>query len=116
MSTGRPVLHLVCYDIRDPKRLLRVHRFLRSQGFPLQYSVFTVPLTPRRADWLSRRVEELIDPRRDDVRIYPLPDTLEHVTYGRQMFPDGVLLLSGGGDLLRPGDRPRRRRGAPDDD
>lgn len=39
MSTGRPVLHLVCYDIRDPKRLLRVHRFLRSQGFPLQYSV-----------------------------------------------------------------------------
>lgn len=110
MSSSQAVLYLVCYDIRDPKRLTRVHRFLRNHGFPVQYSVFTVPLTPRRAEWLQDELAELIAPHKDDVRLYPLPANPERVTYGRQMFPEGVLLLSAGGDLLRPGDRRSSRR------
>jgi len=111
MSDSAPRLTLVCYDIRDPRRLIRVHRFLRNEGFPVQYSVFTVPLTPRRLKWLLGELTELIDERVDDVRAYPLPTDPERVTYGRQRFPDGVMLLSAGGDLLHPGCKPRRRRG-----
>jgi len=32
--------YLVCYDIRDPRRLRRVHKVLRGYGEPWQYSVF----------------------------------------------------------------------------
>ena len=32
--------YLVCYDIRDPKRLRHVHKVLKGYGEPWQYSVF----------------------------------------------------------------------------
>ena len=32
--------YLVCYDIRDPKRLRRVHRIMKGFGETWQYSVF----------------------------------------------------------------------------
>jgi CRISPR-associated protein Cas2 len=32
--------YLVCYDIREPKRLRRVHRVCKGYGEPWQYSVF----------------------------------------------------------------------------
>ncbi|MGB9408762.1 MAG: CRISPR-associated endonuclease Cas2 [Terracidiphilus sp.] len=32
--------YLVCYDIRDSKRLRRVHKLMKGYGEPWQYSVF----------------------------------------------------------------------------
>lgn len=32
--------YLVCYDIRDPKRLRRVHKLMKGYGESWQYSVF----------------------------------------------------------------------------
>ena len=32
--------YLVCYDIRDAKRLRRVHKLMKGYGEPWQYSVF----------------------------------------------------------------------------
>ena len=32
--------YLVCYDIRDPKRLRKVHKVMKGYGEPWQYSVF----------------------------------------------------------------------------
>ncbi len=32
--------YLVCYDIRHPKRLRRVHQVMKGYGEPWQYSVF----------------------------------------------------------------------------
>jgi CRISPR-associated protein Cas2 len=32
--------YLVCYDVRKPKRLRRVHKVLKGFGEPWQYSVF----------------------------------------------------------------------------
>lgn len=32
--------YLVCYDIRDPKRLRHVHKVMKGYGEPWQYSVF----------------------------------------------------------------------------
>lgn len=29
--------YLVCYDIRDPKRLRRTHKLMKAYGEPLQY-------------------------------------------------------------------------------
>jgi CRISPR-associated protein Cas2 len=38
--------YLVCYDIRNPNRLRRVHRVLKGFGEPWQYSVFYCVLKP----------------------------------------------------------------------
>lgn len=32
--------YLVCYDIREPKRLRHVHKVMKGYGEPWQYSVF----------------------------------------------------------------------------
>lgn len=37
--------YLLAYDIRDPKRLRRVHQVAKTFGYPLQYSVFVCDLS-----------------------------------------------------------------------
>jgi CRISPR-associated protein Cas2 len=37
--------YLVAYDIREPRRLRRVHSVVKDYGYPLQYSVFVCDLT-----------------------------------------------------------------------
>jgi CRISPR-associated protein Cas2 len=43
--------YLLAYDIRDSRRLRRVHRVAKDYGYPLQYSVFVCDLT--RVELLS---------------------------------------------------------------
>ena len=50
-----------------------------------------------------RGLEEVIDPRKDDVRCYPLPDKADVVLMGQQMFPDDILLIRDGRNVLRLG-------------
>lgn len=60
---------LVCYDIREPKRLKRVHKIVRDFGEPLQYSVFACRMTECVRAELERRLLEEIDQRVDNVMI-----------------------------------------------
>lgn len=39
--------YLVSYDIRDPKRLRRVHKLMTVWGEPLQYSLFRIRMSSR---------------------------------------------------------------------
>ena len=100
MALNQPLRYLIAYDIRNPKRLIRVHRFLRREGMPVQYSVFTAQLTQRKLDRVRDGLQSIIDERADDVRIYPLPSRLDASLLGRQMFPDDVMLLDGGINLI----------------
>jgi CRISPR-associated protein Cas2 len=95
MSDTTPRLHIVCYDIADPKRLARVHRCLIKAAIPLQYSVFLAHMDKRDLLDLLAEVEQIIDCREDDLRAYPLPSRLEYVQLGRQPLPEGVSLLGG---------------------
>jgi len=88
---------LICYDIADPKRLGRVHRYLKKQGLPVQYSVFTTESKRPQLEKLLAGIKSIINQREDDVRCYTLPDNLEFVGLGRQIFPDGVMLFSASG-------------------
>ena len=90
MAIHQRHLFLLSYDIADPKRLIRVHRTVRRAGFPLQYSVFLVPGDAAAIDRLLKRLDAIIDPTRDDIRVYPLPSRLEVEHYGRQWLPAGV--------------------------
>jgi CRISPR-associated protein Cas2 len=64
--------YLVCYDIRDARRLRRVHRIVRNFGPALQYSVFACRLTDSARAELERRLLEVIDTRADNVMLVDL--------------------------------------------
>jgi CRISPR-associated protein Cas2 len=43
--------YLVCYDIRDPKRLRRTHKLVKAYGEAWQYSVFYCTLKAIDRGW-----------------------------------------------------------------
>lgn len=92
MADHLPRLSIVSYDIRDPKRLGQVHRYLVKHGLPLQYSVFLLSVNPVELEAILEEIAALIEPRVDDVRAYPLPRSLEYSHLGRQLLPLGVTL------------------------
>ena len=83
---------LVAYDIREPRRLRRVHRQLRKEGVPAQYSVFTVEADDVQIAHLLEKLTALIDERVDDVRAYHLPASCTVWSLGSQDWPDGICL------------------------
>lgn len=85
--------YLIAYDIRDPKRLGRIHRYLKRIGLALQYSVFVVRLTDRQLDRVMMALSRRIDARCDDVRAYPVPADPEWLWLGRETLPEEVYLL-----------------------
>jgi CRISPR-associated protein Cas2 len=82
-----PRAWLVAYDIRDHRRLARVHRRMKKWGVPLQRSLFVVFMSDDRADVLAHELRELIDEAVDDVRLYHLPAKTECYLRGRSTFP-----------------------------
>ena len=64
--------YLVCYDIRETRRLRRVHKIVRNFGPPMQYSVFACRLTDRARADLERQLLDAIDTRSDNVLIIDL--------------------------------------------
>lgn len=100
MAINKTQLHLVCYDIADPRRLGRVYRLLTSCATPIQYSVFVLSEMPAKLPVLIKDLEEIIDSREDDIRIYSLPWHLRIEKFGRARFPEGITLLQNGLDLI----------------
>jgi len=92
MSLHEPTGWIVCYDIRDKRRLIRVNRHLKKWGVPLQYSVFIVQASASRLHRLMLELEALIDTSQDDVRAYRFASGSECHTLGRDMLPDDVLI------------------------
>ncbi len=84
------LFYLVIYDLPDTKpankRRTRLHKLLSGYGKWTQYSVFECFLTAMQFAKLKVKVEELIKPTEDSVRIYVL-DTgavRKTITYGSE--------------------------------
>lgn len=82
--------YLIAYDITDPKRLARMHRYLRKIAVPIQYSVFYLIADERHLDALLADAASLIDPKSDDLRCYPLPARGLRFRIGRATLPAGI--------------------------
>ncbi len=63
---------MVCYDIRDEKRLRKVFRIMKGFGSSLQYSIFKCSLTPIKYQQLLSRIDEVIEKSEDRVMIVDL--------------------------------------------
>lgn len=85
-------LYLIAYDIADPKRLGQVARYMCQHAYRVQYSVFVASLSNYQLEHLLFDLEEIIDPRWDDIRSYPLPSTGDVTLLGNQFFATDTLL------------------------
>ena len=63
---------VVCYDIPDDRRRLKVMKVLEGVGERAQYSVFECHLRRQELARLKKRLKDLIQEREDDVRFYLL--------------------------------------------
>jgi CRISPR-associated protein Cas2 len=84
------LFYLIIYDLPDNKaankRRNRLHKMLSGYGTWTQYSVFECFLTAMQFVKLQQKIEKLIKPAEDSVRIYVL-DTgalKRTITYGSE--------------------------------
>lgn len=90
MAQHTPASWLVTYDISDKKRLTRIHKALKKEGIPVQYSVFHLSATQAQLGALMARLAHLIHPRADDVRAYRIPADPWQATLGLPIIPAEV--------------------------
>lgn len=76
---------LVCYDIRDPKRLQKVYGIMRSYGEHLQYSVFLCELTHSLEQNMRTELHNAIDHDLDQILLIPLQHRVFFETLGTPM-------------------------------
>lgn len=63
---------LICYDIREPRRLQKLQRLLRRHCLKLQASVYLFKGNSQAGESLMQQISQRIDRRQDDVRVYQL--------------------------------------------
>lgn len=63
--------YLVCYDIRDPKRLRLAAKKIQGYGHRMQYSVFRCWLSDKQLQQLRWELTQELTPQ-DDVLFIPL--------------------------------------------
>jgi CRISPR-associated protein Cas2 len=64
------MLHLVAYDIREPKRLRNVAKTCEDFGIRVEYSVFECDLSENHFLKLWDRLRKIIDPDEDCILAY----------------------------------------------
>ncbi|MGH8477116.1 MAG: CRISPR-associated endonuclease Cas2 [Methylococcales bacterium] len=64
--------YVVCYDIRDPRRLRRVANEMENFGLRVQKSVFECHLEDKDLQKLKQQIARWIEVGEDQVRFYPL--------------------------------------------
>ncbi|MCS7312217.1 MAG: CRISPR-associated endonuclease Cas2 [Acidobacteria bacterium] len=64
--------YIVCYDVRDPKRLRKTYRTLMGYGDPFQYSVFVCDLAPAERVLMEEALRRVVKTREDSVIIVNL--------------------------------------------
>lgn len=63
---------VVCYDIPNDRRRVKLHKALCNFGTPVQYSVFECVVDGKGLARMQQAVAHIIKPRLDHVRYYHL--------------------------------------------
>jgi len=86
--------YIICYDIKDEKRLVKVHKYLKDRCLKLQYSVFYGYFDWKELTEVKEKIRELINENEDDIRIYPLPSNPRLIVMGQgDRIPEGVTIF-----------------------
>ncbi|MEH2384067.1 MAG: CRISPR-associated endonuclease Cas2 [Nostoc sp.] len=85
------LLYLIIYDLPDNKaankRRTRLHKMLSGYGKWTQYSVFECFLTAIQFATLQTKIEKLVKPEEDSIRLYVLDAGAikRTITYGSEI-------------------------------
>lgn len=82
--------HLIVYDIRCPKRLRKVHAYLKKQAYALQESVFAWEGTDQELAELQTGLRQRMSEKEDDIRGYRLPVRQQLHLFGVSPFVDDI--------------------------
>ena len=96
MSDDQRINWIVCYDIADIRRLTRVHRCLKKEGLPVQYSVFLLKANEKGMRRVMDRLNQMIDSGQDDIRAYPVPMRPWKISIGPELIPSDLFIRSDG--------------------
>lgn len=66
------IRYLLTYDIREQRRLRRVHQVAKTWGYPLQYSVFICDLTRSELLMMKKDLAAEMSTVQDSVGIFDL--------------------------------------------
>ncbi len=80
-------LYIIAYDIREPKRLSKVHYFLKNFSTGGQKSVYECFLTYTELLEVIRNLYKIIDMNDDRVHIFPLDGRSKTHTLGIAVQP-----------------------------
>lgn len=68
--------YLICYDISDDKRLVKLAKLLEQEAFRIQKSIFVLwEATENELLILVQKMKTLIDQEKDDVRVYTIKNS-----------------------------------------
>lgn len=74
------MLYLICYDVVQDRRRSRVSKVLEGYGIRVQKSVFECALNADQYAMVQRRLGQLIKAEEDQVRLYPMTETIRRKT------------------------------------
>lgn len=66
------MISLITYDITDPKRLIKMHAFLKDYGLNTQKSVFECDIDDMALKTIRTFCRDMLDLKTDQVRIYKI--------------------------------------------
>ncbi len=72
MSETQRRRFVVCYDVREPKRLRKTHETMLGYGDPLQYSVFVCNLSSAEQVLMQEALIKVVKLPEDSVHIIDL--------------------------------------------
>jgi CRISPR-associated protein Cas2 len=64
--------YLLAYDIRQPKRLQKLHYFISKHALAMQNSVFLFEAEPSTLNTILKGIAKRSHQLEDDIRLYPL--------------------------------------------
>ena len=86
--------YLICYDIADKKRLVKVRKVVYSYALSGQKSALEAPLNKKLLKELIEKLDAIIDKEADKINIIPF--SKEPLIFGKGDFLDinsGVLVI-----------------------
>ncbi|AEB10950.1 CRISPR-associated endonuclease Cas2 [Marinithermus hydrothermalis] len=77
------VLYTVTYDVPDDRRRVKIANLLKSYGERVQLSVFECWLNASEVEALKQRLERVMEPSEDSVRIYSVRGAVQVLGVGK---------------------------------